>query len=133
MADIKQRKFSFGWVIISMTIFIAVELFLGGLVGPFLKDRYMSYALEFTLRGLINLVSFFIGGIIVGLISPGIRMMEPGVGAFLSIVLMMMITFFVPYSFFVFGLNKLIVAGPIACIIAMLGAAVGESLFASKA
>lgn len=37
------------------------------------------------MQGVLNLSSYLIGGFIIGLISPGIRIREPGVGAFLAI------------------------------------------------
>ncbi len=44
----------------------------------------MSISLLFLIQGLLNLVSFFIGGFLIAVISPGQRIHEPAAGAFLS-------------------------------------------------
>ncbi len=62
-----SRPFSKVWMFASMGIFIAVELLLGGLIGDVLISRYMSISLQFLSQGLLHIVSFFVGGFIVGL------------------------------------------------------------------
>lgn len=119
--------FSWKWVLISMAVFMAVELILGGLIGQVLLGRYMSISLGFMLQGLLHLISFFIGGVIVGLISPGIRIQEPAVGAFLSVALMLSLSLFTPYSFIRFSLFKMILGGVVAFCLALAGAKIGES------
>jgi len=116
-----------------MVIFIVLELILGGLVGEFVAGRYKSLHLAFLLQGLLNLVSYFIGGIIIGVISPGIRVSEPGAGAFLSVALMLLMTLFTPYSFLQFSITKLVIGGIFACCLAMYGATLGERLTGQKA
>lgn len=124
--------FSKKWMLISMAIFIGVELFLGGLVGNFIVGRYMSISLKFLLQGLLHLVSFFIGGFIIGLISPGIRIHEPAIGAFLSVSLMLCISFFTPYSFIHFSFTKMIIGGAIAFFLALSGAKFGERIIGNR-
>lgn len=128
MKNSKTHPFSTKWMFASMGIFITVELFLGGLVGNLVVGTYMSISLRFVLQGLLHLVSFFIGGFIIGLISPGIRIDEPAIGAFLSVAIMLGLTFFTPYSFIQFSLTKMLVGGVIAFILALLGARLGERL-----
>jgi hypothetical protein len=115
-----------------MAIFIGVELFLGGLIGNILVGRFMSMSLKFLLQGLLNLVSFFIGGFIIGLISPGIRIHEPAVGAFLSVSLMLCISFFTPYSFIHFSFTKMLIGGAIAFCLALSGAKLGEKVVGNR-
>ncbi|MBT4138618.1 MAG: hypothetical protein HOE48_11920 [Candidatus Latescibacteria bacterium] len=115
-----------------MAIFIGIELFLGGLIGNLLVGRFMSISLKFLLQGLLNLVSFFIGGFVIGLISPGIRIHEPAVGAFLSVSLMLCITFFTPYSFIHFSFTKVIIGGAIAFFLALSGAKLGERVIGNR-
>lgn len=110
----------------SAAIFIAVELFLGGLIGEVVVGRFMSINLRFLLQGLLNLVSFFVGGFIIGLISPGIRTREPAVGAFLSVALMLGLAFFTPYSFIRFSVTKMLIGGGVAFFLALAGARLGE-------
>ena len=127
-----KRPFSMKWMLISMVIFIGTELVLGGLVGEYLLGRYMSISLKFTLQGLLNLVSYFIGGLVVGFISPGLRISEPAVGAFLSVGIMLTLTQLTPYRFMDFSLTKLIIGGFIACFLAFVGAELGERLSGNK-
>lgn len=42
------------------------------------------------------LLAFYIGGFIIGLVSLGLRILEPALGAFLSVATMMTITLFTP-------------------------------------
>lgn len=128
MKNTKNHPFSTKWMLFSMGIFIAVELLLGGLVGHVVIGNYMSMSLRFMLQGLLQLVSFFIGGFIIGVISPGVRIDEPAIGAFLSVTLMLTLTFFTPYSFIQFSLTKMLVGGVIAFILALIGARLGERL-----
>ena len=111
-----------------MAIFIGFELVLGGLVGQVVMGRYMSHSLRFLLQGALNLASYFIGGVVIGVISPGLRIQEPAVGAFLSVALMLSLSLFTPYSFIRFSLFKLLIGGGIAFILALTGAKLGERL-----
>jgi hypothetical protein len=119
-------------MITSFIIFITTELLLGGLIGEFVVGRYMSINLRLMMQGLLQLSSFFIGGIIIGVISPGVRIYEPAVGAFLSIATMLVITLLTPISFIHFSLTKVIVGGGIAFFLALSGAKIGERLMGNK-
>ena len=126
MSDPEYQPFSKYWMIASAGIFIAVELFLGGLIGEVVVGRFLSISLRFLIQGLLNLVSFFIGGFIIGLISPGIRTREPAVGAFISVALMLCLSLFTPYSFINFSLTKMLIGGVVAFFLALAGARLGE-------
>ena len=126
MSDPEYQPFSKKWMIASTVIFIAVELFLGGLIGEVVVGRFMSISLRFLIQGLLNLVSFFIGGFIIGLISPGIRTKEPAVGAFLSVAFMLCLSVFTPYSYIHFSLTKMLIGGGVAFFLALAGARLGE-------
>jgi hypothetical protein len=126
MDDINHRPFSPRWMIASALIFIASELLLGGLVGELVVGRFMSMGLRFMLQGLLYVTSFFVGGFIVGLISPGIRTTEPAVGAFLSVTIMLALSLFTPYSFIRFSLMKMLAGGGVAFLLALTGARLGE-------
>lgn len=112
----------------SLAIFIGTELVLGGLVGEYIVGRYASISLKFLLQGLLNLTSYFLGGIIIGAISPGVRIREPAAGAFLAVALMLGMTLFTPYSFIRFSLPKLLIGGAIAYLLALTGARLGEKI-----
>ncbi|SDH14393.1 hypothetical protein SAMN04488136_10970 [Vibrio xiamenensis] len=88
----------------------------------------MSISLHFMMQGLLNLASYFIGGFIIGFISPGIRIYEPAAGAFLSVATMLLLTLFTPFHFFHFSLTKMIYGGAIAFFLALTGAKIGEKV-----
>ena len=111
-----------------MVVFIGVELLLGGIVGELVVGRFMSLGLRFMLQGSLYLAGFFAGGLIVGLVSPGLRIREPAAGAFISVALMLALSIFTPYSFIRFSLFKMIVGGAIAFCLALTGARIGEKL-----
>lgn len=81
-----RQTFSKQWMWISFGVFIVTELVLGALVGGLVVGKFMSLSLRFMLQGLLNLLAYLIGGFIIGLISPGIRIYEPAAGAFLSVL-----------------------------------------------
>jgi len=122
----RDQPFSPRWMFTSMAIFIGVELLLGGVIGEMVIGRFMSLSLRFFLQGLLYLASFFIGGFIIGMISPGIRIHEPAMGAFLSVALMLILSIFTPYSFIRFSLTKMIIGGAVAFFLALTGAKIGE-------
>ncbi len=132
MNNQNHPSFSKKWMFTSMIIFIGVELFLGGLIGSFVLGKFMSLSLRFMLQGLLNLASFFIGGFIIGLISPGIRIYEPAVGAFFSVSIMLCLSFFTPYSFIHFSLPKMLIGGVIAFFLALMGARLGEKIVGNR-
>ena len=132
MGSSETQPFSKKWVLASTAIFVAVELFLGGLIGNLVVGTFMSLNLRFLLQGLLNLISFFIGGFIIGLISPGIRIFEPALGAFLSVALMLCLSFFTPYSFIQFSMTKMLIGGAIAFFLALTGARVGEKIAGNR-
>ena len=76
------------------------------------------------------LVSYFLGGMFIGLISPGIRIFEPAVGAFLAVLFTFIYSFFTPHRFFGFAINRLMIGGIIAFVLALVGADLGEKLAA---
>ena len=127
----KSQPFSKKWVLASMIAFIAIEVLLGGLVGN-LVSGYISISLRFMLQGLLHLTSFFVGGVLIGIFSPGIRTFEPAVGAFLSVSVMLILTIFTPYRFIHFSLTKLLIGGAIAFALALFGARIGERIMGNQ-
>jgi|APSaa5957512622_1039677.scaffolds.fasta_scaffold54353_1 hypothetical protein len=128
MENTHKTSFSKKWMVFSMIVFIGVELILGGIIGNFLIGRFTSIGLSFFLKGILYLLSFFIGGLLIGLVSPGIRMAEPAIGAFLSVALMLGLTIFTPYRFIQFSLTKMLIGGGMALLLALYGAYLGEKM-----
>lgn len=126
MADSRERPFSMAWVVISVFVFLGVEMTIGGWLAPLVIGRYVSPMFHFELQLLAHLFSFYLGGLGVGVLSPGRRLIEPAVGAVVSVLLVSMISLFMPTIFFAFNVMKVILAGAIAFVIALWGAWHGE-------
>ena len=77
---------------------------------------------------LLHLGALYLGGLAVGVLSPGRRMLEPAVGAFISVVVVFLMSFFMPTWFYTFDLTKVLVGGGIGFFVALLGAWQGEKL-----
>jgi stress response protein SCP2 len=130
-AGVKMFKaLSLLWVLLSLIVFIAVELFLGGFVGKFLLGRFIPHTVSYVIEVLMILSSFVIGGVIVGLVSPTVRVLEPAIGAFLCVVLALSISFFSPYTFMGFTWAKVSIGGGLAFFLAGFGACLGEKISA---
>ena len=114
------RPFAMRWVLASMALFIGVELVLGGLIGKIVLGRFTSLSLQFLLQGALNVLSYFIGGFLIGFFSPGLRIHEPAIGAFLSVALVLSLSVFTPYSFIHFSLSKMLIGGAIAFWLALV-------------
>jgi len=67
---------------------------------------------------------------VIGLVSPKIRILESAIGAFLCVFLSLSISFFSPFGFMVFNLLKLIIGGVCAFFLAFHGAFLGEKISA---
>ena len=127
-----RLPFSYRWMLASLGVFVLIELLLGGLLGSVLLGGYASLSLKFLVQGALNLASYFIGGVIIGLVSPGVRTLEPAAGAFLAVALMLSMALFTPYSFIQFSMEKLLLGGAIAFALALGGARLGERLTGNR-
>ncbi len=132
MTDTNKEIFSKKWMFISMAIFIAVELFLGGFIGRVILGKFISISLFFLVQGILHLTSYFIGGFIIGVISPGKRIYEPAAGAFLAVAIMLGFSIFTPFSFIRFSLTKMLIGGAVAFFLALTGARMGERLMGNR-
>lgn len=128
MADSSERPFSTGWTILSLVLFLAVELLIGTWLGPLIAGAYVSPMFHYQAQMLLHLGALYLGGLAVGVLSPGRRLMEPAVGAFLSVLIVFLMGFFMPTWFFTFDLTKVLVGGGIGFVTALLGAWHGEKM-----
>jgi hypothetical protein len=119
-------------VLASAGLFVITEVLLGLVLGNLVVGRYVSMSLSFMMQGLLNLASYFVGGFIIGVISPRIRILEPALGAALCVALMLGVTLFTPYSFLRFDTFKLLLGGGIAFVLALAGAGLGERLMGNR-
>lgn len=120
------RPFSNAWCLVSVVLFLTVEWFIGVMVGPKVVGVYVSQPFHLQLQMMMHLVAFFLGGFGVGLLSPGVRLKEPAVGAAISVAASFTLAFFVPHAWFIFSWSRLLLGGAIAVGLAVAGAYSGE-------
>jgi hypothetical protein len=123
-----RRAISWSWVAASLLVFLVIELLVGGLVASMLAERSVSHMLSLRIELLMSLVSFLGGGLIVGLISPGPRLVEPAIGAAITVVFTFLISFFTPITFFAAEPGRMLIGGGIAFGLALFGAHLGERI-----
>ncbi len=128
MVDPAERPFSTAWTLLSLVLFLAVELVIGHWLGPLISGAYVSPMFHYQVQMLLHLFAFYLGGLAVGVVSPGRRMLEPAIGAFVSVLVVFLMSFFMPNWFFNFDLTKVVVGGGIGFGVALLGAFHGEKM-----
>lgn len=124
----QNQPFSMRWVLGSMVVFVLAQLVLAVIVGQVLIGSRIPTGLHQVVQGLLILVSYFVGGFIIGVVSPKIRIIEPALGAFASIFLVVFVSFVMPNSYIYFNWLKMFIGGAIAFGLAMYGAVLGEKL-----
>lgn len=127
MVDPNERPFSTAWTMLSLVLFLAIELLIGSWLGPLIAGKYVSPMFHYQVQMLLHLGALYLGGLAVGVVSPGRRLLEPAVGAFLSVLIVFLMSFFMPNWFFHFDLTKVLVGGGIGFGVALLGAWQGEA------
>lgn len=125
----QTHPFSLRWVFASVLIITGLEIAIALAIAPAIfAGRLASQMLQMRLEILMHLASFYVGGVVVGVISPGVRLAEPAVGAFVSVLLVFMLSLFMPHSFMHFDTTKILIGGGIAFVLALMGAFTGERL-----
>ncbi len=127
MSDLR-RPISKGWVAASIVIFLGLELLLGGLVTDLIADRTTSHMLEMRLELILSLLSFLVGGFVVGVFSPGPRLVEPAIGAAVTVAFTFLVTAFTPVAFLRAPADRILIGGILAFGVALFGAHLGEKL-----
>lgn len=121
-----SQPFSVAWTVVSVVLFCAIEIAIGGYVGPQVVGKYVSPQLHLKLQMLMNLGSYFLGGILVGVLSPRVRLLEPAVGAFISVAVVLLMGLFLPWTWMQLSMSKLLLGGGIAFVLGLAGAYTGE-------
>ncbi len=124
----QNQPFSMGWVLASIVVFVLAQLVLAVIVGQVLIGSRIPTGMHQVVQGLLILISYFVGGFVIGVISPKIRIIEPALGAFASIFLVVLVSFVMPNSYIYFNWLKMFIGGAIAFALAMYGATLGEKL-----
>jgi len=123
-----DRPFSKAWLVASIVLFTTTELVLGGFISHAVSGRFVSHMLTLRLEMALSLASYFAGGYLVGLISPGPRLLEPAVAAACSVVFTFLISIFTPLTFFHADPSKMLLGGVLAFGVALFGAHLGEKV-----
>ncbi|MBI5495433.1 MAG: hypothetical protein HY904_10450 [Deltaproteobacteria bacterium] len=126
MSEPSSKEFSVAWCVASVGLYTAAEILLGKFLGPLIVGTYVSPMLHLRVMTGMHLASFFLGGCAVGVISPGVRLAEPAVGAFVSVFISMLMSVFMPTPWMNMSMGKLLVGGGIAFFLALAGAWTGE-------
>jgi stress response protein SCP2 len=124
------KSFSWGWMLSSLVVFIIAEIAIAGLFQTNLFWSFIPQSFRYLVEIVSFALSFLLGGIIVGLVSPSIRVLEPAIAAFFSVIILLSNGFFTPHGFADFSLIKMLIGGSIAFALAMSGARLGETIAA---
>lgn len=120
----QQESFDWKWAIRSAAVFLAAQLVI--LVGlPFVIPTYDPQGLAGL---LISVGIFLVGGIGVGMVSPGKTFIEPAVGALIAVIPTASYLAISTPEGFQPTLLAYIVAGLLGVMFALFGAFLGEKL-----
>ncbi|MGE0487675.1 MAG: hypothetical protein AB7S38_00525 [Vulcanimicrobiota bacterium] len=121
-----KKVFSPVWLVLSLVVFVAIQLVFGALAGKFLLGGHTAQHTRFLIEGLVVLISYFVGAFLIGVVSPDVRLVEPVAAAFLATLAVMSVALMVPSWFLVASLGRLIACSLIACGTALVGVLTGE-------
>ena len=99
-----------------------------GYVGPVPAGRFITHVAELRLEVLLVLGSYLVGGFLIGLFSPAVRVGEAVAGAFVAAILPFLMGVLSPVTFYVASRGRMLVAGGLAAFLAFVGADAGERL-----
>ena len=96
-----MTKLDWKWIAIGLVIMVVLSLLGGLLLGLILRPQIEGVASpdEISLGGgsvalalVVNVLSFLIGGFIVGVKSAGRTILEPGISALIAVILVLVIS-----------------------------------------
>ena len=125
------NSFSFNWVILSVLGYLALQVGLGMLAKLFVFPFAATKHTEFMSQGLIIIIGFYVGAFIIGVISPGRRLLEPVLGAVLAVGAAFSVSNFTPQMggwFRIDGIGMMATSAVMAGVIAAFGVYSGEKL-----
>jgi len=123
-----DRPISTKWIVLSFLVFMAFELLLGQGLTRLLTGSTTSHMLMLRLEMLLMSASFLAGGFLIGVVSPGPRLIEPAIGAAITVVFTFLIAFFTPVVFYQASLSRMLIGGVIGFGVALFGAHLGEKV-----
>jgi hypothetical protein len=117
-----ERRIEWKWVLVSIVVFLVIQVALSLVFGIF---GVITLGFGFVLFVIVKPLTYFIGGIVTGRLSPGVTIREPAIGAVIVSVLGI-----------IFDASRaaggrilwMIVSGVIAFFLALAGAQIGERM-----
>lgn len=123
----ERAPFSVPWVLVGVLVYTAMEIAIAAFLAPvILTGRLASPMLQMRLQMLMHLGSFYLGGLAIGVVTPGARLIEPAVSAFIAVAIVFLMSFFMPTWFMHWSTTKVIIGGGLAAGLAVMGAYTGE-------
>jgi hypothetical protein len=123
-----NRPVSAKWIVLSVVIFTACELLLGQGLTRLLAGSTTSHMLMLRLEMVLMSASFLAGGFLIGVLSPGPRLLEPAIGAAITVVSTFFIAFFSPIMIYQASLPRMLIGGGVGFVVALFGAHLGEKV-----
>jgi hypothetical protein len=108
------------WVLASMGIFFVVQLVLN---MAFVVFGLLTFGFGFLLFAIVKPITYFVGGLVTGRLSPGVTITEPAIGA---VAITVLGTIFDATQVARGRVGWMILSSFIAFLLAMWGARVGE-------
>ncbi|MBX3171408.1 MAG: hypothetical protein KF760_28630 [Candidatus Eremiobacteraeota bacterium] len=127
----RRAPFSWGWVWASFAGFLVFQVLLARFATPYITQGYQTAHFRFLVEGGINLAAYYLGGFLVGFISPKVRLLEPAVAAGLAMFAALSVGWFTPSVWYQFGMAKFLLGGGAAASLAYAGAFSAERLTGS--
>lgn len=118
----RRAPFSWGWVWISFAGFLVFQVLLAQFATPYVTQGYQTAHFRFLVEGGITLAAYYLGGFLVGFVSPKVRLMEPAVAAGLAMFAALSVGWFTPSVWYQFGMVKFLLGGGAAASLAYAGA-----------
>jgi hypothetical protein len=120
----QQTGFNPIWIAVSFAIYLVLQgIFLVGL-----DLALASYDPQGYIGLVISIPIWFVGGIIVGRLSPGRTFLEPMVGAILACIPTVAYVMYITPEGFMPSILELIVLGAMGVMLSLFGAFLGEKL-----
>lgn len=130
-SDPAKRAFSFGWVLTSTVGYLAMQVVLGIVAQTFVLPFVVAKHTQFFTEGLIIMLGFYVGAFLIGVISPGRRVVEPVLGAVAAVAAAFSVANFTPQMGGWLrhdGLGMMTTAALLAAFFAGFGCYSGEKL-----
>lgn len=125
------NSFSFNWVIASLFVYLGMQVVFGIAAQNFVLPYIVAGHTRFLTEGLLITMGFYIGAFLLGVFSPGRRMLEPVMAAVFAVLIAFSVSHFTPQMggwFRIDGLGMAAVGSFLAATFSGFGVYSGEKL-----